>query len=178
MKPKDFHLKFPQWQGGEWIIGLGSYLFNNTNTVHVYCDYRRKNGTRLWDDYLVCTKQFASKYPLIPLKNNAKVKLYRVPFQELLTFHNSITDSIEPLQLQQKHEEEQKENKRLANKREQQYIEVMYQQRHKFNPFEIARWFAKEPQAPIYVLDGKDRYECAGSVIEPYDNGKASTRSS
>jgi hypothetical protein len=54
----------------------------------------------------------------------------------------------------------------------------MYQQRHKFNPFEIARWFAKEPQAPIYVLDGKDRYECAGSVIEPYDNGKASTRSS
>jgi len=27
MKPKDFHLKFPQWQNGNWIIGLGSYLF-------------------------------------------------------------------------------------------------------------------------------------------------------
>ena len=33
MKPKDFHLKFPQWNGhqGDRIIGLGSYLFNNTN---------------------------------------------------------------------------------------------------------------------------------------------------
>ncbi len=71
-----------------------------------------------------------------------------------------------------------KRTKGLRINVEQQYIEVMYQQRHKFNPFEIARWFAKEPQAPIYVLDGKDRYECAGSVIEPYDNGKASTRSS
>jgi hypothetical protein len=107
---------------------------------------------------------------LTPLKKNPKVKLYQVPFQELLTFHNSITDRIEPLELKLKHEEEQKENKRLANKREQQYIEVMYQQRHKFNPFEIARWFAKEPQAPIYVLDGKDRYECAGALIEPCEN--------
>ena len=67
MKPKDFHLKFPQWRGGHWTLGIGSYLFKNTNTVHVYCDYRRQNGTKLWDDYLVCTKQFASKYPLTPL---------------------------------------------------------------------------------------------------------------
>jgi hypothetical protein len=170
MKPKDFHLKFPQWQGGEWIIGLGSYLFNNSNTVHVYCDYRKKNGTRLWDGYLVCTKQFASKYPLIPLQKNPKVKLYRVPYQELLTFHNSITDSTEPLVVVEEH----KENKRLAGKREAQYIEVMYQQRHKWNPFEIARAFVEQPNAPIYVLEGKGRYECAGSVIEPYDNRKPS----
>ena len=168
MKPKDFHLKFPQWQNGNWIIGLGSYLFNNTNIVHVYCDYRRKNGTKLWDNYLVCTKQFASKFPLIPLKNNPNVKLYRIPYQELLTFQDKINESTPPLE---KKKEEHKENKRHAGKREAQYIEVMYQQRHKWNPFEIARAFVEQPNAPIYVLEGKGRYECAGSVIEPCEDG-------
>ena len=48
MKPKDFHLHRPVWKGGNWEIGIGSYLFNNTNTVHVYCDYVRKNGTKIW----------------------------------------------------------------------------------------------------------------------------------
>ena len=174
MSHKDFHLKYPQWLNGEWSIGLGSYLFNNTNTVHVYCDYRRKNGTKLWDSYLVCTKKFASKFPLTPLKSNPKVKLYRIPYQELLTFHNSINDSAKPLVAL----EEPKETKRLTNKREGQYIEIMYEQKHKFNPFAMAREFAKQPNAQIYVLDGKGRYECAGAIIEPYDNGKPSTTSS
>ena len=175
MKPKDFHLKFPQWQNGNWIIGLGSYLFNNTNIVHVYCDYRRKNGTKLWDNYLVCTLEFAKKYPLSPLKNNPNVKLYRIPYQELLTFQDKINESTPPLE---RKKEEHKENKRLANKREAQYIEVMNEKKHKWNAFEFARSFAGKPNAPIYILDGKDRYECAGSIIEPYDNGKPSTRSS
>jgi hypothetical protein len=75
MKPKDFHLKFPQWLNGEWSVGLGSYLFNNSNTVHVYCDYRKKNGTKLWDNYLVCTLEFAKKYPLSPLKKQSKCEI-------------------------------------------------------------------------------------------------------
>ena len=175
MKPKDFHLKFPQWQNGNWIIGLGSYLFNNTNIVHVYCDYRRKNGTKLWDNYLVCTKQFASKYLLSPLKNNPNVKLYRIPYQELLTFQDKINESTPRLE---RKKEEHKENKRLAKGREEQYIVHMNLQKHKWNAFEFARSFAGKPNAPIYILDGNDRYECAGSIIEPYDNGKPSTSSS
>ena len=169
MKPKDFHLKFPQWNGhqGDRIIGIGSYLFNNTNIVHVYCDYRTKNGTKLWENYLVCTKQFASKFPLIPLKNNPNVKLYRIPLQKLLTFQDKINESTPRLE---RKKEEHKENKRLANKREQEYIEIMNEKKHKWNAFEFARSFAGKPNAPIYILDGKDRYECAGSIIEPYED--------
>ena len=168
MSHKDFHLKYPQWLNGEWSIGLGSYLFNNTNTVHVYCDYRKKNGTKLWDDYLVCTHEFAKKHPLSPLKNNPNVKLYRIPYQELLTFQDKINEKSTP-RLERK-KEEHKENKRLANKREAQYIEVMNEKKHKWNAFEFARSFANQPNASIYILDGKDRYECAGSIIEPYED--------
>ena len=166
MKSRDFHLKYPQWQNGNWIIGLGSYLFNNSNIVHVYCDYRRKNGTRLWDSYLLCTHGFAKKYPLLPLTSNPKVKLYRIPYQELLTFHNEQNESTLPLE-RIGSRKEQKENKRLANKREAEYIEIMYEQKHKFNPFKFAREFVNLPGSPIYILEGKDRYECAGSIIEP-----------
>ena len=176
MKPRDFHLKFPQWNGyqGDRIIGLGSYLFKNTNIVHVYCDYRTKNGTKLWDNYLVCTHDFAKKYPLLPLINNKQVKLYRIPLQELLTFQRS-NESTPPVE---RKKVEHKENKRLAKGREEQYIVHMNLQKHKWNAFEFARSFANQPNAPIYILEGKDRYECAGSIIEPYDNGKPSTRSS
>ena len=89
---RDFHLKFPQWSGGDWVVGLGSYLFRQSNVIHVYCDYRRKSGSKLWDGYKVCTKAFAEKYPLTPLKSNPSVKLYRIPFGELETHHEEYMD--------------------------------------------------------------------------------------
>ena len=166
---KDFHLKFPQWKNGNWIIGLGSYLFKNTNIIHVYCDYRKKNGTKLWDSFLICTHEFAKKFPLAPLQKDPRIKLYRIPYQELLTFHDRQTEkqtASKPFFERKK--EEHKENKRLANKKEIQYIVHMNQQKHKWNAFEFARSLANEPNAPIYILPGKDRYLCAGTVIEPY----------
>ena len=124
---RDFHLKFPQWDAGNWIVGLGSYLFNNNSTVHVYCDYRRKTGSKLWDGYKVCTKVFAEKYPLTPLKSNPNVKLYRIPFGELETHHEEYMDK-EHLAKQQATKPEQKVNKRLLNKRELEYR--ILQQKH------------------------------------------------
>ena len=128
---KDFHLKFPQWDAGNWIVGLGSYLFNNSSTVHVYCDYRRKNGNKLWDGYKICSKAFAEKYPLIPLKSNPNVKLYRIPFGELETFHEEYMDK-EHLAKQQATKPEQTKNKKLLNKRELEYY-ILKQQNQSEN---------------------------------------------
>ena len=124
---RDFHLKFPQWSGGDWVVGLGSYLFRQSNVIHVYCDYRRKSGSKLWDGYKVCTKAFAEKYPLTPLKSNPSVKLYRIPFGELETHHEEYMDK-EHLAKQQATKPEQKVNKRLLNKRELEYR--VLQQKH------------------------------------------------
>ena len=157
---RDFHLKFPQWDAGNWIVGLGSYLFNNNSTVHVYCDYRRKTGSKLWDGYKVCTKAFAEKYPLTPLKSNPNVKLYRIPFGELETFHEEYLDK-EHLAKQQATKPEQTKNKKLLNKRELEYYILKQQNQSENNQsaLEVAiDVFCENKKVKVFQIS-KNEYE-------------------
>tara|TARA_R110001632_G_scaffold14323_1_gene48390 strand:+ start:919 stop:1407 length:489 start_codon:yes stop_codon:yes gene_type:complete len=157
---KDFHLKFPQWSAGNWIVGLGSYLFNNNSTVHIYCDYRKKTGSKLWDSYLVCTKAFAEKHPLVPLKSNPNVKLYRIPFGELQTFHEEYMDKEELLAKEQV-KPEQEVNKKLLNKRELEYYILKQQNQSENNQsaLEVAiDVFCENKKVKVYQIS-KTEYE-------------------
>ena len=157
---RDFHLKFPQWSGGDWVVGLGSYLFRQSNVIHVYCDYRRKSGSKLWDGYKVCTKAFAEKYPLTPLKSNPQIKLYRIPFGELETFHEEYMEK-EHLAKQQATKPEQKVNKRLLNKRELEYriLQQKHQNKRNISPLEeVMKVFCEERPCNVYQIN-KDEFE-------------------
>ena len=159
MKSRDFHLKFPQWQNGNWVVGLGDYLFKNVDVLHVYCDYRKKNGSKLWDSFKYCTLDFAKKYPLEPLKKDPRVKLYRIPFGELETFHDSYIDKITPIP-----REEPELEKILLNKREAEYIGLMMEKRTGNNWVEYFRELLGNKQAPVYRC-GK-RYLIGDGYIE------------
>ena len=161
MMSRDFHLKFPQWQNGNWVVGLGDYLFKGVDVLHVYCDYRKKNGSKLWDSFKYCTEDFAKKFPLEPLKKDPRVKLYRIPFGQLETFHESYMDKINPIR---KPEPIQEPEKVLLNKRESEYIGLMMEKRKGINWIEYFREIIKDNNAPVYRCG--QRYLIGDGYIE------------
>ena len=50
-KTVKYGIDFPIWNGGDRLIGIALWRIKKYN-LNIYCNYRRKDGTRLWEGEL------------------------------------------------------------------------------------------------------------------------------
>ena len=59
---KKYGIDYPIWNGGAKMIGIATWRIKKYN-LNLFCNYRRKDGTRLWEGLLYVNENF----PFLPL---------------------------------------------------------------------------------------------------------------
>ena len=63
--------------------------------LNIYCNYRRKDGTRLWEGELYINEKFASKYAYKEFNGkNGKFTVYQIPLADIQKFNQEIQDKL------------------------------------------------------------------------------------
>ena len=87
-----YGIDFPIWNGGNRIIGIATWRIKKNN-LNLYCNYRRKDGTRLWKGDLYISEKFASKYPTKEYQGkNGKFTVYQISLSDLQEYNQKLID--------------------------------------------------------------------------------------
>ena len=92
---KKYGIDYPIWNGhGGRLIGIATWRIKKYN-LNLFCNYRRKDGTRLWEGLLYINEKFASKYPYKEYNGkNGKFSVYQIPLADIQEFNAKIKDKI------------------------------------------------------------------------------------
>ena len=90
-----YGIDYPIWNGhGGRLIGIATWRIKKYN-LNLFCSYRRKDGTRLWEGLLYVNEKFASKYPYKEYNGkNGKFSVYQIPLADIQEFNAKIKDKI------------------------------------------------------------------------------------
>ena len=93
-KTVKYGIDFPIWNGGNRLIGIALWRIKKYN-LNIYCNYRRKDGTRLWEGELYINEKFATKYPYKEFNGkNGKFTVYQIPLADIQKFNQEIQDKL------------------------------------------------------------------------------------
>ena len=88
-----YGIDFPIWNGhGGRLIGIAIWRIKKNN-LKLFCNYRRKDGKRLWEGNLYVNEKFVCKYPTKEYSGkNGKFKVHLVPLDDIKEYNTRLWD--------------------------------------------------------------------------------------